>query len=82
MILADTSVWIEFLRNNEDVAPSMRKLLEGKTTAARVTDERGKVLCAKGRLLDAETMDGIPPRYWPAIELEDAEPDLQHKLEH
>jgi DNA-directed RNA polymerase subunit beta len=48
----------------------MRKLLQGKTTAVRLVDDKGKVLCAKGQKLDAETLEQIPARYWPEIQIE------------
>jgi DNA-directed RNA polymerase subunit beta len=47
-----------------------RKLLLGKTTAVRLVDDKGKVLCAKGQKLDDKTLDEIPPRYWAEIQLE------------
>jgi DNA-directed RNA polymerase subunit beta len=59
----------------------MRRLVEGHTTAARLTDDRGKVVCQKGRLLDAETLDALPPRFWPQLQLEDGDPEVQSKVE-
>ncbi len=48
----------------------MRKLLLGRTTAARLTDDKGKVLCAKNKRLDSDTLDSISPRYWREFNLE------------
>jgi len=30
MIIADTSIWIEYLRKNEDIFPLMKKYLENR----------------------------------------------------
>ncbi len=48
----------------------MRKLLTGKTTAARLVDDKGKVLIAKGQKLDNATLDEVHPRYWHEIQVE------------
>jgi DNA-directed RNA polymerase subunit beta len=48
----------------------MRKMLVGKTTAVRLVDDRGKVLCAKGQKVDGALLDEIPVRYWPEVQIE------------
>ncbi|RMH42101.1 MAG: DNA-directed RNA polymerase subunit beta [Deltaproteobacteria bacterium] len=48
----------------------MKKLLLGKTTAARLVDDKGKVLIAKGAKLDAATLDAVPQRFWHEIQVE------------
>jgi DNA-directed RNA polymerase subunit beta len=48
----------------------MRKLILGKTTAVRLVDDRGKVLCAKGQKVDNALLDEIPVRYWPEVQIE------------
>jgi DNA-directed RNA polymerase subunit beta len=48
----------------------MRKVLVGKTTAVRLVDDKGKVLCAKGQKVDNALLDEIPVRYWPEVQIE------------
>jgi DNA-directed RNA polymerase subunit beta len=48
----------------------MRKLVLGKTTAARLVDDKGKVLLPKGQKIDAATLDQVPARYWHEIQVE------------
>jgi len=48
----------------------MRKTLLGKTTAVRLVDDKGKVLCAKGQKVDPALLDEIPIRYWPEVQIE------------
>jgi DNA-directed RNA polymerase subunit beta len=48
----------------------MRKMLIGKTTAVRLVDDKGKVLCAKGQKVDGALLDEIPIRYWPEVQIE------------
>ena len=49
---------------SESYHARMRKLLVGKTTAVRLVDDKGKVLCAKGQKIENATLDEVPPRYW------------------
>ncbi|MEM1031913.1 MAG: DNA-directed RNA polymerase subunit beta [Myxococcota bacterium] len=46
------------------------ELLVGKKTEAKLVDEKGKVLLAKGDALTDEVLDGIPRKYWELIEVE------------
>jgi len=55
---------------SESYQARMRKLLLGKTTAVRLVDDKGKVLVAKGQKIDNPTLDEIPSRYWPAVQIE------------
>jgi len=48
----------------------MRKMLVGKTTAVRLVDDKGKVLCAKGQKVDNALLDEIPVRYWSEVQIE------------
>jgi DNA-directed RNA polymerase subunit beta len=48
----------------------MRKMILGKTTAVRLVDDKGKVLCAKGQKVDNGLLDEIPIRYWPEVQIE------------
>jgi DNA-directed RNA polymerase subunit beta len=50
----------------------MRKMILGKTTAVRLVDDRGKVLCAKGQKVDNALLDEIPVRYWPEVQIDGA----------
>ncbi len=54
----------------ESYFAKMRKLLLGKTTAARLVDDRGKVLVAKGKKLDRELLSTISPKYWRELQLD------------
>ena len=45
----------------------MRDLLTGKSTAKVLTDESKSELIARGTELSDEVLDGVPPRYWPDI---------------
>jgi DNA-directed RNA polymerase subunit beta len=60
---------------SESFHAKMRKLLLGKTTAVRLVDDKGKVLCAKGQKIDEPTLDEVPARYWPEIQTEGAKGD-------
>jgi DNA-directed RNA polymerase subunit beta len=65
---------------SESYYAKMRKLLVGKTTAVRLVDDKGKVLCAKGQKIESNTLDEIPPRYWAELQVEEAG-KTQEKLE-
>ena len=60
---------------SESYYAKMRKLLVGKTTAVRLVDDKGKVLCAKGQKIESATLDEIPPRYWAELQVEEARQD-------
>jgi DNA-directed RNA polymerase subunit beta len=55
---------------SESYYNKMRKWLLGKTTAVRLVDDKGKVLCAKGQKIDNAMLDEIPSRHWPEIQIE------------
>ena len=59
----------------------MRKMLLGKTLASRLTDERGKVLVKKGVKVDAEVLEDVPPRYWPAFQMASGDARASDKIE-
>jgi DNA-directed RNA polymerase subunit beta len=56
---------------SESYYAKMRKLLVGKTTAVRLVDDKGKVLCAKGQKIESANLDEIPSRYWSELQVED-----------
>ncbi len=56
---------------SESYYAKMRKLLVGKTTAVRLVDDKGKVLCAKGQKIESATLDEIPARYWSELQVEE-----------
>jgi DNA-directed RNA polymerase subunit beta len=58
----------------------MRKLLSGKSTAANLVDDKGKVLVAKGSKLDKETLDAVPAKYWHEIQV-DGDGQIETQLE-
>jgi DNA-directed RNA polymerase subunit beta len=78
-LLADQRDEVKIL--TESYHARMRKLVAGKTTAARLVDDRGKVLVAKGEKLDNETLDAIPQRYWPEIQVAEGSGRIEEKLE-
>ena len=59
----------------------MRKLIAGKTTAARLVDDKGKVLVAKGVKLTTEVIDEIPARSYHEIQVVDGGGKVEEKLE-
>lgn len=48
----------------------MRKLLLGRTTAAKLVDDKGKILCGKNKRIDSSTLETVPSRYWRELQLE------------
>ncbi len=64
---------------SESYHARMRKILVGRTTAVRLVDDKGKVLCAKGQKLDDDILNEIPPRYWAEVQVE--APKGEHKIE-
>jgi DNA-directed RNA polymerase subunit beta len=61
----------------------VRKLLVGKTTATRLTDDTRKVVLPKGHEITAENLDEIPPGQWGEIKIGDekAEEELTRVVE-
>ena len=59
----------------------MVKLLTGKTTAARVVDDRGKVLLQKGVTVDGMLLLDVPKRYWASIPVAEGEGETEDALE-
>src|SRR5690349_6042980 len=59
----------------------MRRLLLGKTTAARLVDDKGKVLAAKGIKLDTAALDEVPVRYLHEIQVVEGGGKTEEKLE-
>jgi DNA-directed RNA polymerase subunit beta len=58
----------------------MRRLLLGKTTAARLVDDKGKVLAAKGIKLTNEALDEVSPRYYHELQLVEGGGKVEEKL--
>ena len=58
----------------------MRRLLVGKTTASRLIDDKGKVLLAKGQVLDEAGLEQVPPRQYREIRVE-GDGRVEQKLE-
>ena len=59
----------------------MEELLEGKTTASRLVDDKGKVLVAKGQKLDAAALGELPHRFWHELQLVEGDGKVEEKLE-
>ncbi|MEZ4407711.1 MAG: DNA-directed RNA polymerase subunit beta [Polyangiales bacterium] len=49
----------------------VRNLLEGKTAQAKLVDDKGKVLLAKGAVIDEATLESIPRKLWREVALDD-----------
>jgi DNA-directed RNA polymerase subunit beta len=58
----------------------MSKLVMGKVTAARLVDDKGKVLLPKGQKIDDATLEQVPQRYWHEIQVE-GEGNVEESLE-
>ena len=59
----------------------MRRLLAAKTTAARLVDDKGKVLAAKGVKLDNALLDEVPTRYYHELQVVEGGGKVEEKLE-
>jgi DNA-directed RNA polymerase subunit beta len=59
----------------------MKKLLTGKTTAARLVDEKGKVLIAKGDKITKEILDEVPAKYWHETQVAEGGGKVEEQLE-
>jgi len=55
----------------ENTERKVRKLVLGKTTSARLTDDQRRQLLAKGVDITSEDLDRIPPGYWGDIRVGD-----------
>jgi DNA-directed RNA polymerase subunit beta len=55
----------------ESTMRKIKKLLGGKTTTARLTDDQRKVLLQKGHTIGAEDLDEIPTSLWGEIKIGD-----------
>jgi len=55
----------------ESTGKKVQRLLVGKTTSARLTDDTRKVLLNKGVEIDAELLAQIPPNYWGDVKIGD-----------
>ncbi|MCA9672660.1 MAG: DNA-directed RNA polymerase subunit beta, partial [Myxococcales bacterium] len=59
----------------------MESLLEGKTTATRLVDDRGKVLLNKGTALAKDVLAEVPKRYWASISVNEGGGSIEEALE-
>ncbi len=58
----------------------VKKLLTGRTTQARLVDEKGKVLLAKGVELTSEMLDPVPRKYWKDVEIDKGQDKVESIL--
>jgi DNA-directed RNA polymerase subunit beta len=68
-LLKDQNDEIRIIRDSG--ARKMIQLFKSKKTAARLVDDKGKELIAKGSDLDEETLRKAPEKYWPEISIGD-----------
>jgi DNA-directed RNA polymerase subunit beta len=54
----------------ESAYARIRKLLSGRMTEAKLVDDKGKVLLAKGTKIDNAVLDPVPRKYWGHIEVD------------
>src|SRR5215471_4154553 len=66
---------------SESYYSKMRKLLVGKTTQARLVDDKGKVLLPKGKKIESATLDEIPTRYYHEVEVVEGGGKTEEKLQ-
>jgi DNA-directed RNA polymerase subunit beta len=59
----------------------MARLLDGKTTSARLVDDRGKVLLQKGVKIDEAALAEVPKRYWSAVQVMEGGGRIEDSLE-
>jgi DNA-directed RNA polymerase subunit beta len=59
----------------ESTLKKVRKLLVGKTTATRLTDDSRQVLLPKGHVINAEDLDEIPSGLWGEVKVGDEKVD-------
>ncbi len=57
----------------------IKKQLVKVTTTGKLVDDKGRVLLAKGVVLDEESLETVPRKYWTELPVEGAE-DLGHKV--
>ena len=78
-LLADQRDEIKIISNS--YYAKMIKLLSGKSTSARLVDDRGKVLLQKGVKLNQETLLDVPRRYWVEIQVAEGGGNVEDNLE-
>ncbi len=69
-LLKDQNDEIKILKDS--AYKKVARLLSGKETTAKVVDDKGKVLLAKGKVLSDEVLAEVPERFWPDIAVGDA----------
>ncbi len=72
-LLKDQNDEIRILKEN--VFNKLRKLLKGKKVAARLVDDKGRVLAKKGDELTDALLDAVPEKYWRDIVTEEEKTD-------
>ncbi len=65
----------------ESYYAKMRRLLEGKSTASRLVDDKGKVLLAKGQSLDMATLETIPARHYRELRVAEGDGRVEERVE-
>jgi DNA-directed RNA polymerase subunit beta len=70
---------VQILR--ESVYRQLRRGLVGKTTNGKLVDEKGKVLLQKGAVVDEESLDQVPRKYWAEIPVEGHQEDAARRIQ-
>jgi DNA-directed RNA polymerase subunit beta len=55
----------------ESALKEIRRLLHGRTTGARLIDDKGKTLLAKDKKLTADDLESVPRKYWSEVVVQD-----------
>jgi len=79
-LLKDQNDEIKILKDS--AYKRIKRLLNGKETAAKLVDDKGKVLLNKGQEIGDTLLDEIPEKYWPEIAVGGAEEKVAKILEN
>jgi DNA-directed RNA polymerase subunit beta len=79
-LLKDQNDEIKILKDSS--FKRIKRLLHGKTTSAKLVDDKGHVLLNKGQDVTDAQLDEIPEKYWPEIAVGGAEEKVARILEN
>ena len=79
-LLKDQNDEIKILKDS--AYKRVKRLLNGKETAAKLVDDQGKVLLNKGQEVTDALLDEIPEKYWPEVAVGGAEEKVAKILEN
>jgi DNA-directed RNA polymerase subunit beta len=59
----------------------MKKLLQGKTTASRLVNEKGEILINKDEKIDKDMLDRVPHKFWTELQLVEGNGKVEEQIE-